>query len=318
MTLRTSIFLLVTVALAGAPAAAATFKADKIVFKDVTGDVRIISSTATDEIEVSILQGGSYHRIAVAEDKGVLTLKGEKWREDETRDCCNDRITRTFHARADRKAAVGEPAIEDFFAAYPTITITLPRKTDIDFIDARMKLKMDDIAGALGLDACYVYGETGDVGNAVIGVTDGSRLVVGDVGAGLEIDISGDADVKTGSAASADVDIAGPGDAILGDIDGMLDVSIAGSGTVRSARVDGPMTVRIAGSGATMVKTGRADGLKATIDGSGAVYFDGEVERPDLRLYGSAEVHMGSVRGRIMRAGPDGEVFVGGKIVERE
>ncbi|HXI87664.1 MAG TPA: hypothetical protein VNH64_09405 [Parvularculaceae bacterium] len=305
-------------ALAAGPSSAAVFKDPKILFKDVTGDIRVTSSTATDEIEVSILQGKAYHRIALSEDKGVLTVTGEKWRDDEARDCCDGRIRRTVNLQRGRELAISEFSDGDFFADYPVITVTLPRKTDVAFKDARMKLKMDDISGALSLDGCYVHGETGDAGDAIIGVTGGSRLVVGDISAGLEINVSGAADVKTGSAASADIDIAGSGDVILGDIDGMLDVSIAGSGTARSTRLDGPLTVRIAGSGATMVKAGRADKLKATIDGSGGVFFDGTAVDPELRLHGSAEARLGAVEGRIMRPSPDGAVYVGGKLVPRD
>lgn len=311
------IFALLAAAFAAGPADAASFTADKLNLVDVTGTVEIVSSSATDEIDVTIRQGKTYHRLLVSEDEGVVTLKGEKWREEETRDCCNYRITRTFDARKDRKLTTGAPVDEKFFADYPAITITMPRRGDVSFVDARVKLKMDDIDGALDLDACYVYGEAGDAGSAVIGVVEGSRLVMGDIGSGLEIDVSGDADVKTGSAASVDVDIAGTGDVILGDIDGMLDVSIAGSGSVRSTRLDGPLTARIAGSGAVAVKEGRADKLKAIIDGSGGVFFEGTAVRPILKLFGSSEVQMGAVEGRITRAG-GGEVYVGGKLIERE
>ncbi len=112
-----------------------------------------------------------------------------------------------------------------------------------------------------------------------------------------------------------DIDIAGPGDVLLGDVDGMLDVSIAGSGLVRSTRLDGPLTVRIAGSGAVVVKAGSADRLRATIDGSGGVYFGGEVTQPELRLFGSSEVKMHSVNGRMIRHG-GGTVYVDGKRVD--
>ena len=174
---------------------------------------------------------------------------------------------------------------------------------------------MERLAGSLNLDACYVYGETSDVGEAVVGVVHGSRLVMGNIEGGLEIDVSGDADVRAGDASIVDVDIAGPGDVVLGDIDGMLDVSIAGSGLVRATRVDGPVTARIAGSGALAVKAGKADRLRAFIDGSGAVFFRGAAVQPDLTLYGSSEVHLGSADGRIARHG-GGAVYVGGVKLE--
>ena len=298
-------------------ASAELFTADKVVFEDITGAVEIVTNSG-DAVEVTIEQGKTYHKIdAILDADGIVRITGEKWREEETRDCCNTRIRRTFDARKDRELSTGEPVDESFFADYPTIKVTMPRNGDASFIDARMTIKMDDLAGALDLDACYAFGEIGNVEEAVIGVIAGSRLVVGNIAAALEVDVSGDADVLTGDAAMADIDIAGPGDVITGAIDGMLDVSIAGSGLVRTSRLDGPLTTRIAGSGAVSVKGGKADTLKATIDGSGGVYFEGAVGRADLRLFGSSEVQMGSLQRPLKHAG-GGSVYMDGKLVEKD
>ncbi|MEE2693113.1 MAG: DUF2807 domain-containing protein [Pseudomonadota bacterium] len=302
-------------ALAG-EASAERFTAEDIRFENVTGAVEIVTNSG-DEIDVAIRQGKTYRQVQLALENGVVVVRGEKWKEEDLHDCCNNKITRTFDPRHGRVASTGKPVDEDFFTQYPTIVVTMPRKGDATFIDARMKLKMQSLDGALNLDACYVYGEAGDAGQAVIGIIDGSRLVVGDIGSGLEIDVSGDADLRAGSAATVDVDIAGPGDVVLGDIDGMLDVSIAGSGSVRGSRLDGPLTTRIAGSGIVAIQSGRANKLKAIIDGSGAVYFDGAAVQPELKLYGSSEVHLGSVSGRIVRHG-GGEVYVDKKLVPKE
>lgn len=299
-----------------AQASAERFKADKIVFEDVTGAVEIVTNGG-DEIDVVVAQGKTYSKVetVLGEDR-VLTVRGEAWKDEERRDCCNDRIRRTVNLRKDRALSQGEAPDDDFFTDYPTIKVTMPRAADVSFIDARMKIAMGDLAGALNLDACYAYGEIGDVEEAVIGLVAGSRLVLGDVAAALELDVSGDADLLAGDAAMADIDIAGPGDVVVGSLDGMLDISIAGSGAVRASRLVGPLTVRIAGSGAVAVKSGRAEGLRATIDGSGGVFFEGAVVRPDLRLFGSAEVRMATVTGSIKRAG-GGEVYVGDELIPK-
>ncbi|MEM9494457.1 MAG: hypothetical protein AAGA09_00515 [Pseudomonadota bacterium] len=301
---------------AAGSADAATFTAEKISFRDITGAVEIRTHSG-GEIEITIEQGKEYTQVALSEVDGTVIVRGEKWKEEETRDCCNTRINREFYPREGRELTTGEPVDEGFFGDYPTIVVSTPLNSDIEFIDARIKLAMERLQGALSLDACYVYGETSDVEEAVIGVIHGSRLVVGNIDAGLEIDVSGDADVMTGDAATVDVDIAGPGDVILGSVDGMLDVSIAGSGLVRTARLDGPLTTRIAGSGAVVVAQGNADRLRATIDGSGGVFFDGNVTQPELRLFGSSEVRMKSVSGRITHHG-GGAVYVGGERVEKD
>lgn len=301
-------------ALIGA-AAAETYALRDVSFRDVTGKIDI-KTTSGDEVDIAIRQGDTYRPVKLEEKDGVLIVTGERWKEDEGPDCCNRRIAREFHPREGRALSDGPPLDERLFADYPVIEVFLPYDGNLEFIDARIWLALDRLGGALALDACYVYGETGDVGEAVIGVIDGSRLVVGNVAGGVEIDVSGDADVRVGDASIVDVDIAGPGDVVLGEVDGMLDISIAGSGLVRSTRVDGPMTARIAGSGAVMVKSGRADRLRAFIDGSGGVFFDGAAVQPELTMSGSSEVRLDSAEGRIIRHGRGGAVYVGGVKIE--
>ena len=296
-------------------AQAERFAAKNILFEDVTGSVEIVTNSG-DAIEVVIEQGDVYRRVVASlDDNGTVTVAGEPWREDDARDCCNDRIRRTVNLRKDRTLQKTSSPDDAFFAKYPTVKVVMPRNGDVTFTDARMKIAMGDLDGALNMDACYAYGEIGGVDEAVIGLVAGSRLVLGDVAAALEADLSGDADLLAGDAAMVDVDVAGPGDVILGSIDGMMDVSIAGSGNVRANDLVGPMTVRIAGSGAVAVRGGRADRLRATIDGSGGVLFDGLAIGPELRLYGSPEVRLRSVQGRIDHAG-GGEVYVGGEQVD--
>ncbi len=312
------VFIALGVLAGAADASAARYTASKVLFQDVTGEVKI-TTTAGDDIEVTIRQGKTHRTVTATIVNGELVIAGERWREEETKDCCNNRIRRVENLQRDRVAAVNAPATDrnSFFADYPVIEVSLPRKNDVTFVDARIKLGVvGAIDGRLTLDACYVHGETGDLGEAAIGVISGSRLAIGDVKSMLELDVSGDADVTGGSAAMADIDIAGPGDVMIGAVDGMLDVSIAGSGQVRAARIDGPMTVRIAGSGAVAVQGGKADKLTVTIDGSGGVFHEGAAVAPTLRLYGSPTVRLGSVTGRVTRHG-HGEVYVSGKLLEK-
>jgi hypothetical protein len=312
-----SVFAALAVTLAATAAHAETYALSDVSFRDYTGTVEI-KTTSGDEVDITIRQGKTYAPVKLEEKDGVLIITGEKWKEDDGLDCCDRRINREFLPREGRKLTTGEPVDEDLFAAYPVIEILMPYEGDVEFIDARIKLAMQRLGGSLNLDACYVYGETSDVGEAVIGIVHGSRLVMGNVKGGLEIDVSGDADLRAGNASIVDVDIAGPGDVVLGDIDGMLDVSIAGSGLVRATRMDGPTTVRIAGSGALAVKAGRTGKLRAFIDGSGGVFFGGAVTQPELTLYGSSAVRMDSVNGRITRNGKGGTVYVGGVKLENK
>ena len=300
-----------------AAASAAQFTASKVLFQDITGDVRI-TTTGGDYVDVNIRQGKVYRPISVKLVDGAVIIAGERWRDDDGRNCCDTRIRRVENLQRDRVAAVrSEPEDRDaFFDDYPVIEVALPRKNDVTFTDARIKLAMQAIDGRLILEGCYVYGETSDLGQATIGVISGSRLAIGDVKSMLELDVSGAAAVTGGDAAMADIDIAGAGDVMIGAVDGMLDVSIAGSGLARVARIDGPMTVRIAGSGSTAVQGGSADKLTVSIDGSGGVFLEGRAVAPTLRLYGSPVVRLGAVDGRITRYGA-GEVYVAGKLVSK-
>jgi hypothetical protein len=303
------------------PALAARYETAKVELRDITGEVRI-TTTATDQTEVKITQQGKTTRIVdVRLVDGVLVLTGERWKEDDDRNCCDNRITRNESLAMNRATEMAQANIEGlrkgFFADWPLIEISMPRKGDASFVDARILLSMQQLDGALNLDACYVYGETATLGSAVIGVVHGSRLAIGNVKSLLELDLSGRAEVRAENAAMTDIDIAGPGVVTMGAVDGMMDVSIAGSGRVLSSRLDGPLTARIAGSGVVGVQSGVAERLKATIDGSGGVYFEGVAVQPDLRLYGSAMVRMDSIKGRLTRSG-GGQVYIGDKLVEKK
>ena len=300
------------------PATAQTFEAGTISIQDFTGHVEIKTATARqsdNSIRVDIRQGSTEHEVLTGMDGDVLVISGEPWKVEDEKNCCNYRINRTVNTRKDRTVTTGQPVDEDLFKQYPTLTVTLPKKTDVIFIDTRMKLAMEDLDGKLDLHGCYVYGRTGNIDEAVVGLIDGSRLYMGDILSGIEVDISGDADLKLGTVSIADVDIAGPGDVVFDRVEGILDISIAGSGLVRSDWVEGPMTVRVAGSGGAAVKDGRIDKLRAIVDGSGGIMFNGVAKDPDLRLYGSSEVRLARIEGRVVHHG-SGQLFVGGELRE--
>lgn len=315
--MRSFAAILTVLAVAAAdPALAARYKASKVSFQDITGAVTV-TTTGGEDVELTITQGKVYRPLTVKLEGDELIIAGEAPDEPEYRDCCNERIRRDESLARDREAAAKpEPSPDALFADYLVIQIAMPRKNDISFTDARIKLKLGGLDGRLMLDACYVYGETESLGAATIGVIAGSRLAIGDVKSMLELDISGDAEVVGGSAAMADIDIAGPGTATIGAVDGMADISIAGSGVARTGRVDGPLTVRIAGSGVAIAQGGRVDKFTATIDGSGEAVVEGAAVNPEVRLYGSSTVRFGSVEGRLVRHGM-GDVYIGDRLVPR-
>ncbi|MEL6790018.1 MAG: hypothetical protein AAFO78_05530 [Pseudomonadota bacterium] len=312
--------LLMLSLLAPTAASAQDFGTDTISIQDFIGTVTVktLSAQSTeDNIRVEIKQGKTSHAVEVLDEKDRVVVRAAAGVERTVDNCCDARIRRSYNPRAGRTASQGPALDEAYFANYPTLIVTVPMKAKVSFIDARIKLTMEDFDGRLDLDACYVYGETGDVDEAVVGLLDGSRLIMGDVDGGIEIDVSGDGDLKVGTAAIADVDIAGPGDVVFDRVEGMLDISVAGSGVVRANWVEGPMTVRVAGSGGAAIRDGRADRLRAIIDGSGGILFNGLTVNPDLRLYGSSEVRLARVQGRVTHEG-SGQLFVDGKLRARQ
>ena len=143
------------IALAGVVAAffcgsaqAETYALSAVSFRDFTGAVEI-KTTSGDEIDIAIRQGRTYTPVTLTEDDGVLVVTGERWKEDDADDCCNRRITRHVSPREGRTLSIGEAVDEDLFSNYPTIEVLMPYKGDVEFIDARIKLAMERLAGAL-------------------------------------------------------------------------------------------------------------------------------------------------------------------------
>jgi hypothetical protein len=188
-------------ALAADPALAARYKAAKVSFQDITGAVTV-TTTGGEDVELKITQGKVYRPISVRMEGDTLIIAGEPPTDLDFRDCCNDRIRRSESLVGDR-AGGAPPSPDSIFADYPVIEISMPRKNDLSFEDARLRLKLGALDGRLMLDACYVYGETETLGSATIGVIAGSRLALGDVKSMLELDVSGDAEVFGAAAAMA-------------------------------------------------------------------------------------------------------------------
>ena len=90
-------------ALSATEAAAARYTASKVLFQDITGEV-IVTTTGGEDVEVNIRQGATHHPVSVSIADGELVIKGERWRDDETRNCCDTRINRTENLARDRKS----------------------------------------------------------------------------------------------------------------------------------------------------------------------------------------------------------------------
>lgn len=124
---------------------------------------------------------------------------------------------------------------------------------------------------------------------------------VANVGGRLRISQAGGALVRTGSAAQADLSVAGAGQIYAGAVtDGAAAVS-SGAGAITIAALSGPFNARVAGSGEIRVEKGNVSHMVAAIAGSGAVRFGGVAGDLQASVAGSGMVSVATVRGAVSR-----------------
>jgi hypothetical protein len=128
----------------------------------------------------------------------------------------------------------------------------------------------------------------------------------------LRLDQAGAGESRTGSAASADLSVAGSGRIVARSLaEGMTAVS-SGSGDITVSEVSGPVDVRIAGTGDVTVAAGEVTHLEASIAGSGNIRMDGSAESLTASVTGSGDVVVAHVTGPVIRRMfGSGEVRVG-------
>lgn len=128
----------------------------------------------------------------------------------------------------------------------------------------------------------------------------------------LKLGQAGSGDAKTGSAASADINLAGSGDVSTQAIGGDLEINIAGSGNVTSASIAGKLEGNIAGSGNITVAGGHSRSVEVNVMGSGDVRFNGEADSVDVSVAGSGDVRIAKVNGPVKKhVAGSGDVIIG-------
>lgn len=164
----------------------------------------------------------------------------------------------------------------------PEVVIHTPRDVDVDVGDA--------VWGMVGRSASLKLGNAG-CGDWTVGNVEGA----------MRISQAGSGDTRTGSAGTANIRVAGSGDAAVGDVHGGLDVDIAGSGDVTAASVNGALVVHIAGSGDVKVAAGHATTMNVGVAGSGNVNFGGVADTLRARIAGSGDVRARQVTGPVSK-----------------
>lgn len=242
-----------------------------------------------------------------------------------------------------------ENAFTKFLEDYPTIRLTVPEGTDLQFVDTVMMLTAGDVNGHFDSGG-HIEGAAGNLKSADVKIHGSADLVIGNVKEDLDISIHGSGDFRAGTAARLDAAIHGSGDIVTGKIagpasarihgsgdiemgdvagagefeihgsgdidagalDGGADISIMGSGDISVASVNGETEVSIHGSGDSEIGSGRAENLHVRIHGSGEFEFRGTATNPDVVATSSGGIYVAKAEGDI-RARGDGDIRIAGR-----
>ncbi len=186
---------------------------------------------------------------------------------------------------------------------------------------------MDAQVGASGA----VFGSIGRSASLKLSNAGCGDWTVGNVAGEFRLNNAGSGDTKAGSSATAQINLAGSGDASLGAVSrdlsikiggsgdveagaigGGLSVQIGGSGDTTVASVNGQVDIAIAGSGDVAIRGGRASALSASIAGSGDVMFGGVASTVSAKIAGSGDVRLAQAVGPINKSVVgSGSVIVG-------
>ena len=157
-----------------------------------------------------------------------------------------------------------------------------------------------------------VYGSVGRSDSVELGNSGCGDWTVANVAGPMRVNVAGSGDVRTGSAASAEVHVSGSGDVATRDIRGGLNASTSGSGDIVAASIDGPFHVHVSGSGNVRAHAGSATDMAVWVAGSGDVSFGGGARSLEASIAGSGDVRVAKVTGAVARhVAGSGDVHVG-------
>ncbi|MGV6801566.1 MAG: GIN domain-containing protein [bacterium] len=302
-----------------------------------------INATDTDKINVSIRDTSKGTEPVLVRQKGKTVEIYSTKKPD------SKKFWRKMNWKLD-----GNKAFTNYMSDYPTVTISVPKGTDIILDGLISQLDIGDIDSAFTIDSSiYMNGTVGDLRSADIHITGGGDITFGQVTEDITGRISGSGSLDFVSAQSAefkimgsgdiaienitqrasatikgsgdidigtigqifDIDIAGSGDITAGQIGGGADISIRGSGGVELERINGPVDVAILGNGDIDIKQGRASQLDVSISGSGDFSFDGIAVNPSVSVHGSGDIYIRDYEGKVKARG-DGDIHIGDIIID--
>jgi hypothetical protein len=146
------------------------------------------------------------------------------------------------------------------------------------------------------------YGSIGRSTSVDLHIAGCDDWTIANVAGRLAIDDSGVARVRTGSAGSLKLGIAGYSDVKTADVAGGMQMHIAGSGDVENASVSGPIDMHIAGHGEIKILGGHATTMDVHIAGAGNIDDKGTAESLNAEIAGAGAITVAHVSGAVTKS----------------
>jgi hypothetical protein len=126
------------------------------------------------------------------------------------------------------------------------------------------------------------------------------EYTIGDVGGGLELDLSGAAKVGAQHAADFATDISGDASVTVAKAEGKGAISISGHGSVAVGEARMPaLSVDLSGAGSVSIGNGHIGHATLDESGFGSIRIGGEVDDAKVDLSGAGSVHFAKVNGAL-------------------
>jgi len=269
---------------AAVSAAGVAQAAPSVKIKDAVARVVVIPENRTD-VKVEFLTTNAGLPLEIRKEGDETVIDGNL-RMNRINGCNNRDGKPSVRVRG-----LGEVSYDNF----PQIAVRVP-------MDAKVK------AGGA------VFGDIGRSNSVELANAGCGDWTVANTKGELGVRQAGSGNTRTGSAASASIDLAGSGDVSTQPIGGDLAVNIAGSGDVSVASISGKLQGNIAGSGNITVAGGRSRSIDVNVMGSGNVRFNGEADDVDVSVAGSGDVRIAKVNGAVKKhVAGSGSVTIGGQ-----
>ncbi|MCQ8184040.1 GIN domain-containing protein [Parvularcula maris] len=301
----------------------------------------IKSGPGADEVEI---RGTNRVRI----DGGDEIDRKDWWKEYQ-------RERKGFGNRGWNDTDKADRTLEKMLEDRPTLTITAPEGTDITIGGSAFKLTTEGDAGSVTItNNIHLWARLNDAEEADVSVHGSGYLKMGDIARMLGASVHGSGDIIAGAAQSAELsvhgsgdlemdgvrerlrasvhgsgdlnvkevggsakaNVHGSGDIELGSVAGGFDGKVHGSGDLKVREVAGRVDAGIHGSGDLDIDGGEADELTVSVHGSGEFTFRGTAKTAKLRSWGSGEIEVAEVSGRVEAKGKN--IRVDGQRIGRD